>query len=496
MNPQQHTPPPDNFAQIEPCTHLTELLKNRHDNFMSTYGQAVAVLLAMRPELAEMLEFEKDGASVGGKVARLRSGAGRCTTCARANGHVSMLCLQCPSATCYGRHLAGHARKHSHTFAVDCANGLLFCFACGNYINHAELNAVRLQALLRLLGLPLPPPDSDMVPHYTKPEGGAVAGLRGITNLGATCYMSCILQTLLHNPLVKHHFFNGDEHVFGCHAAPTYHNSHQLDRDSACITCAVTCIFDAVYTRASKEGLPITTLLHTAWYKNLLLAGFSEQDAHEFWQFLLAEFHADHEKIAGLAESCTCVTHTVFAGSLKSSVTCTQCHVTTSTIDPLVDISLEIDPNSPSLYACFDRFTLSELMHGVRCQLCRQSGSARKSLRLHKIPPVVCIQLKRFKHNQSTASKIETAVSSPLYLNLTKYASDFENGPEIDPTKVYELFAVVLHIGSVSSGHYVALIKTSLGVWFKFDDSVVSSVTAEEVQATNAYLLFYIAHNI
>lgn len=509
---QQRTPPPDNWRHIQPCSHLTKVLAtSAHDTVMATYKQAVGILVAVNPSVREKLVFrlKKDGLPLPLKTfLDLKHKVLRCLECRLPNFHQVFFCLQCPHVGCYQKHAREHAEKHNHMFATDAQNGLLFCFSCSDYINHLALNDIRLAVAL----VDEIPPNHEKSPasdHYTKPSALAVHGLKGIVNLGATCFMSAIIQTLLHNPLVRNHFFNNDLHFFNCNSAYSYLDDGQIDSSNACITCLVDAVFKQVYCATSPEGFGITTLLQTAWYKNQLLAGFSEQDAHEFWQFLLNEFHLDHERVlqnAGLDKlgNCTCITHSVFSGELESAVTCSSCGFVRKTVDPLVDLLLEVNDlnhENNTLYECLDQFTHNEALDvKSRCQSCGAESKPFRSLRLRKLPPVLSIQLKRFKHNHTndTASKIEVRVETPLYLNLTKYVSEYDEADsgadKIDSGKIYELFAVVTHIGSVNTGHYVAFIKNSIGQWFKFDDSVVSHASHEEVQATNAYLLFYIAH--
>lgn len=509
LNMQQLTPPPDNFGHIQPCTHLTSVLETKaHDTVMATYRQAVAILIAINPLLAKHVVYtlKKDGTEVGNtRLADYKKQVLRCGDCNTSNFYLVFICLQCPHVGCYHQHAQKHLAEQKHMFAIDSHNGLLFCFLCGDYINHSALNRIRLAAVAACVDGAVggkqgaAEPTSSLLleaaRHYDDPASVAVQGLKGIVNLGATCFMSCILQTMLHNPLVRYQFFNNDLHFFNCDA-----HEGDIDDTSACITCLVDSVFQQCFTASSKEGFGITNLLITAWYKNQLLAGFQEQDAHEFWQFLLNEFHSDYERVAERAGvellPCKCVAHATFLGLLESSVACGNCGAVRCTVDPFLDLSLEINHNN--LYECLDQFTHSEALDvKYRCQGCQQETRAHRTLRLKKIPPVLSIQLKRFKHNYAgESSKIETKVEAPLFLNLTKYASDHDGGDEIDTNKVYELFAVVSHTGSVNTGHYVALIKNSTGQWFKFDDSVISHISHEEVKATTAYLLFYIAHNI
>lgn len=75
----------------------------------------------------------------------------------------------------------------------------------------------------------------------------------------------------------------------------------------------------------------------------------------------------------------------------------------------------------------------------------------------------------------------------------------FENDPGSNNSGYYTLHAVLTHKGrSSSSGHYVAWVKHSGDIWFKFDDDVVTSVTTEDILRLSgggdwhcAYVLLY-----
>lgn len=529
----------DNYSAIKPCSHIKSVLDSKaKETVFLTYRQAVNISkVSTSPEY--YYTQRKDGSIVPTtKLIDLKSESLHCTDCSLNNFQHTFICLQCPHVGCFNNtvnHSYQHFKQNLHFFGIDSHFGLLYCFMCGDYINDPRLETIRqsLQNLNqneKINGQHHNGVVSDpiVLSNYTSPSERATTGLKGFVNLGSTCFMSCILQTFIHNPIMRNQFFNNDLHFFNCESSPEYHYpGGSIEESTACVTCSIDNIFKNFYGQTDIQGFGMTNLLTTAWFKKKLLAGFQEQDAHEFWQFILDELHMDHKRITSISQngsgpvsaekrspstdsetehsSCPCITHSTFSGELESSIRCLSCDSVTNTIDPTVDLSLEISKSKKkssstlTIYDCLDLFTKEENLDTMyNCQYCGDRSEAVKSLKVKKLPKVLAIQLKRFEHNlmSDTSLKIEIPVKIPLFLDLTKYTSSASLTDETDGGKVYELFAMVCHVGSVNTGHYIAIVKNGDGQWFRFDDSVITLVTTEEVMNTNAYLLFYITHKI
>ena len=56
---------------------------------------------------------------------------------------------------------------------------------------------------------------------------------------------------------------------------------------------------------------------------------------------------------------------------------------------------------------------------------------------------------------------------------------------------LYDLQAVVHHLGTAYSGHYIAFIRGAAKQWYRFNDDKVTPVTEAAVVTRGAYVLSY-----
>ena len=145
---------------------------------------------------------------------------------------------------------------------------------------------------------------------------------------------------------------------------------------------------------------------------------------------------------------------------------------------------IEKEENYQSIKDCFDLFFEEEnLEDPLFCHKCQGPQDFSKSYSINRLPYVLILSLKRFKYNQNNHFKLRQMITYPLY--------NLELG-EGEIKKIYDLFGVINHYGSISGGHYTSIIKNNKNEWILCNDSSVYKIEENRVMHSNAYILFYI----
>uniref|UniRef100_A0A3P9PXP9 Ubiquitin carboxyl-terminal hydrolase n=1 Tax=Poecilia reticulata TaxID=8081 RepID=A0A3P9PXP9_POERE len=216
----------------------------------------------------------------------------------------------------------------------------------------------------------------------------------------------------------------------------------------------------------------------------------------------------------------------VFDGTIVSSVQCLTCDRVSVTLENFQDISLPI-PGKEDLAklhsashqtalvkagSCGEAYAaqgwIAFVMEYIRSwfwgpvvtlQDCLAAFFARDELKgdnmysceKSELPvlQILCIHLKRFRHELMYSTKIGTHVSFPLEgLDLQPFLAKDSSAQ----TTSYDLLSVICHHGTASSGHYIAYCRNSVNnLWYEFDDQSVTEVPESCVQNAEAYVLFY-----
>ncbi|XP_053328792.1 LOW QUALITY PROTEIN: ubiquitin carboxyl-terminal hydrolase 20-like [Spea bombifrons] len=145
-----------------------------------------------------------------------------------------------------------------------------------------------------------------------------------------------------------------------------------------------------------------------------------------------------------------------------------------------------------TLEDCLAAFFAADELKGdnmYSCERCKKLRNGVKYCKVLRLPEILCIHLKRFRHEVMYSFKINSHVSFPLEgLNLRPFLAK----ECVSRTTSYDLLAVICHHGTAGSGHYISYCQNVInGQWYEFDDQYVTEVHETVVQNAEAYVLFY-----
>ncbi|KAG5641869.1 hypothetical protein DXG03_004093 [Asterophora parasitica] len=449
--------------------------------------------------------FEKYKKVVGWSVKRYQS----------AKNGAKRRKISSPSCGCWSEgHASQHLQDEGHAFCVDAKSGSVFCLQCNDFVHNSTLHEIYKTALVtaeeKYTTFKVSEKPREAFKPWTPSANDAVAlegavpipcqGRRGLLNLGQTCFLNVVLQCFAHNPLLRNYFL-GDKH-----------NWRQCKQES-CTCCEMDKLFSEIYSEDTTPFGPVS-FLATTWRASADLAGYAQQDAHEFFISALNQIHNRSRGSTNI--SCNCIIHSTFAGQLQSDVKCERCGNVTPTVDPMLDISLELkgkggeaNPGENTLAACLRRFTQPEKL-GPKEYSCAKCGKATheasKRLSIKTLPPVLSFQFKRFEHKTSdknSARKIDTPIRFPASINMAPYTTlamenakrtnSISTGPE--GMYEYDLFAVINHEGKLNNGHYTNFARYQ-DEWCRFDDDKVTPSNLGACLNSAAYMCFYVKRHL
>ena len=288
-------------------------------------------------------------------------------------------------------------------------------------------------------------------------------------------------------------------------------------------------IFDALLAHKSNVGVVSPNkFLEMLRKENEMFRSAMHQDAHEFLNLVLNEVVSNVEvhsrkleesigkqTLNGSAEmdgfqkalssampkaaSNSRWVHELFEGTLTSETKCLTCENVSQRDEAFLDLSVDLDEHS-SVTACLRKFSEEEMLcerNKFHCDRCGGLQEAEKRMKIKRLPKILALHLKRFKYTEDLQrlQKLFHRVVYPYHLRLFNTTDDAE-----DPDRLYELYAVVVHIGGGPyHGHYISIIKTQDRGWLLFDDELVEPVDKSYVQnffgdrpgLACAYVLFY-----
>ena len=313
----------------------------------------------------------------------------------------------------------------------------------------------------------------------------------------------------------------------------TYDNAAQYGMEESTFT-ALKDIFMALIANPSRSGvLSPARFLEIFKRDNEMFRSALHQDAHEFYGLVLnaviSNVESNAQKIReleppktteGLAQGMQAAmtsaahamgissgahspgtgwVHDIFEGVLTSETKCLTCETASQRDETFLDLSIDLEQHS-SVTSCLRKFSAEEMLcqrNKFHCDNCGGLQEAEKRMKIKRLPKILTLHLKRFKYSDDMLrlTKLFHRVVYPYYLRMFNTTDETE-----DPDRLYELYAVVVHIGNNAfHGHYVSIIKTQDRGWLLFDDEMVEPVDKHYVRnffgdkpgQACAYVLFY-----
>ncbi|XP_052896763.1 ubiquitin carboxyl-terminal hydrolase 3-like [Anopheles moucheti] len=387
-------------------------------------------------------------------------------------------------------------------------------------------------------------------------ENGATTAKRksmrrvvGLRNLGNTCFMNSVLQSLS-NIQEFSCYFNTMPALEMKHKQKSYHSrSIKETMDDVFVVEELRKVLLNLSQGGdgSKGAISPECLFLVIWKVVPQFRGHRQHDAHEFLRYMLDRLHTELQQVSfpvelsaqksgehknpynvsGLshlqAKGRNSIVTNVFGGVLQSEVRCLICGMESKKHDPFLDLSLDIPEKFYSkdhasdvggngvdatsggggapvchIADCLSSFTEVEELAETElyyCNSCKCKQKSTKRFWIRRLPNVLCLHIKRFRWNNFYRTKIDLRIAFPINaLDMSQFV--LNNGPETrrsnSSCNIYDLAAVIVHHGNGSScGHYTSFAINN-GVWMHFNDHTVKEVSSTAVAECKPYILFYI----
>ena len=323
----------------------------------------------------------------------------------------------------------------------------------------------------------------------------------GIINLGNTCFMNACLQILIHCPNFIYKFFEKRNLINKIKTPISYYFY------GICYS-----MMDTVNTK--ERCINISYFKNAFGAKHSIFQGYAQNDSQEFCRVLLEDFNTElnEVKTKGLykvlnnsdkktkverdkefdlyfKEREKSIITDLFYAQIISTFIC-KCKSVTYSFQKILDLPLLLPEKTPNIgirELLRNHFKPEIIDFESKCENCQKVQQHKKELKITRPPEILILSLQRI---DMTKNKNECLVTFPPILDMSEFI-DKDCG--FDKQPLYNLFAIVNHLGSIDFGHYHSYIKFKDSEdFYDFNDSTVTKIGRNINKFPNAYALFYI----
>ncbi|PKA47419.1 Ubiquitin carboxyl-terminal hydrolase 2 [Apostasia shenzhenica] len=332
--------------KIVPCgegERKTELC----NHYSKTVDELNLILIRTRSSDTMACEYCRDepvtrrGGKEKGKLHR-NNGVGKKANLDKSDQNFIWVCLDCGRYFCGGvvsvSEPFGHARRHAkqdhHQWAARADNPTVgWCYACTSSVPVVVPEEVVNGAIVPATNNAGESMRSTVheALDFEQLKGHRV---RGLSNLGNTCFFNSVLQNLFIMDLLRDHLVS-------------------LERPHGPLTVALRMLF--IETSKQTDGWGVVNpkaLFGCICAKAPQFRGYQQQDSHELLRYLLEglqmeETSARKSEYTDSKEKVGTIVETFFGGQLSSTVSCMECGYNSVVHEPFLDLSLPVPSKKP-----------------------------------------------------------------------------------------------------------------------------------------------------
>ncbi|CAK7891229.1 ubiquitin carboxyl-terminal hydrolase 15 [[Candida] anglica] len=289
------------------------------------------------------------------------------------------------------------------------------------------------------------------------------SGFVGLNNQGATCYLNSLLQS----------YYTTKNFRKLVYQIPT--ETHIKGK-------SVPLSLQRIFYQLQNSNEPVGTLELTKSFGWDSSDAFTQHDVQELNRILMDKLESAIKGTPIEGEL-----NNIFVGKMKSYIKCVNVPYESSRVEDFWDIQLNVK-GFKTLEEAFKNYIEVEMLEGEnKYQAGDEYGyqDAKKGVVFESFPPVLHLQLKRFEYDFMIDDlvKIDDNYEFPDSIDLSPYLDEELPTSIKQENWTYKLHGVLVHQGSISNGHYYALIKPggTKNEWLRFDDDKVWKVTPNQV---------------